>query len=273
MAESGSLAQRVAPYRAVLASRVRAQASYRASFVTDLIGSLLVGLVELAEVWVIFGQVQVLGGLSFSAVLMVFGLSNVAFSIADLAVGHADRIPRYIQAGTIDVFYLRPLPVLTQLLTSEVSLRRLTRVAVGAVALGVGLHANDIAHPGRAALLVAMAVVFGSIIFGALFVTAGGAQFWLVNGAELTNSFTYGSSYASSQPASLFGTGMRITFGFVVPAAFIGYLPTLAILGLPGRALLPAWLAWLLPVVAAWTVLVAATVWRAGMRHYQGAGG
>jgi ABC-2 type transport system permease protein len=263
----------LAPYRAVLASRVRAQTAYRVSFTSDLAGALLVGLVELAETWVIFSQVDVLGGLDLGGILLVFGLANICFSVADLLVGHLDRLPTYIREGTLEVFYLRPQPLLAQLMTSEISLRRLTRIGVGAAALVVGLLANEVPDPGRAAGVIALALVFGTLIFCALFVSAAGLQFWLVNGAEFTNAFTYGGSFAATQPASVFGTGLKITFGFVIPAAFVGYLPTLVVLGLPGPALLPAWLAWCLPLAAAWSCLLAGLLWRAGVRHYQGAGG
>jgi ABC-2 type transport system permease protein len=56
---------------------------------------------------------------------MVFALANLAFALADLAVGHLDQLPTYLRAGTLDAFLLRPLPVLAQLVTSDISLRRL----------------------------------------------------------------------------------------------------------------------------------------------------
>ena len=261
------------PYRAVLASRLRSQRAYRAGFALDLGSSLLVGLTELAEVWIIFHNVRVLGGLDFHAVLLLFGLSNLAFSAADLLVGHVDTLPTYIRAGTVDAFYLRPLPLLAQLVTSEISLRRLTRIAVAAVALGLGLTLNDIDwDPATVAMLV-VAAVFGTAIFAGLFVCAASLQFFLVNGSELTNSFTYGGSYAASQPASIFPTPLRLVFGYLFPVAFTAYLPTLAVLGLPGPAGLPTWLAWLTPVAAAWVWLMALLLWRWGTRHYQGGGG
>ncbi len=98
------------PYRAVLASRVRAQRTYRTGFALDLLGSLLVGLVELGEVWVIFSNVHVLGGLRFNQILLVFGLADLAFSLADLSFGHLDTLPDFLRAGTLDAFYLRPQP-------------------------------------------------------------------------------------------------------------------------------------------------------------------
>jgi viologen exporter family transport system permease protein len=261
------------PYRAVVASRIRAQLSYRTGFALDLAGSLLIGGVEFGEVWVIFSNVHALGGLTFHAILVVFGLSNLAFSAADLLVGHVDTLPTYIRAGTVDAFYLRPMPLLAQLMTSELELRRLTRIGVAVVALAVGLRLNAVPLDLRSVALVALAVGFGTAVFAGLFVCAASLQFFLVNAPELTNSFTYGGSYASSQPASVFPGPLKALFGYVVPVAFTAYLPTLALLRLPGPFGLPAWLAWLLPVAAAWVWAVAWLLWRLGTRHYQGGGG
>lgn len=261
------------PYRAVLASRVRAQRSYPVGFTLDFMGSLLIGLTEFGEVWVIFHNVQALGGLDFDAILVLFGLSNMAFSIADLVVGHLDTLPTYIRTGTLDAFYLRPLPVLNQLMTSEIDLRRISRIVVALAALCAGLARNDVAIDPRNALLVAIAVVFGAALFAGLFVCAASLQFFLINGAELTNAFTYGGSYASSQPASIFPGPLKMLFGYLVPVAFTAYLPTLALLDLPGPGGLPAWLAWLLPLAAGWVWLTALVLWRWGTRHYQGGGG
>lgn len=261
------------PYRAVIGSRIRAQRSYRTSFALDLFGSLLIGLAEFGEVWVIFHNVRVLGGLDFNAILLLFGLSNLAFSMADLLVGHVDNLPTFVRMGTIDAFYLRPQPVLAQLMTSELSLRRLARIGVGLVALTAGLTQNDIVWGPQVVAMLALAVVCGTAIFAGLFVCAASLQFFLINGSELTNSFTYGGSYAASQPASIFPTPLKMIFGYLVPVAFTAYLPTLVILRLPGPPGLPSWLAWLTPLAALWVWFLALTLWRWGTRHYQGGGG
>jgi len=163
------LAALTAPYRAVLASRMRSQRSHRASFRLDLVSSVLVGLVELAEVWVVFHSVSELGGLDFAAVLLVFGIADLAFSLADLAFGHCDELPTYLRAGTLDVFYLRPQPLLLQLVTSEISLRRLARAAVGVASLVAGLWVNDIAWGIGAVALLVIALVSGTVTFAAFF--------------------------------------------------------------------------------------------------------
>lgn len=264
---------RLAPYRAVLSSRMQSQRSYRLNFRLDLASSFLVGLVELAEIWVLYRSVHQIGGLSFAHVLLVFGLADLPFSLADLLVGHCDNLPTYVRAGTLDVFYLRPQPLLLQLITSDISLRRLARAAVGGVSLGVGLWVNDIAWtPAHAGLLV-QSLLTGTVIFAGMFVWASGAQFFLINGAELTNAFVYGGRYAATQPARVWSRPLKALFGFVFPMAFTAYLPALALLDLPGPPWLPAWLAWWTPAAAVWTWAMALLSWRWGVRHYQGGGG
>ncbi|MGF7237152.1 MAG: ABC transporter permease [Frankia sp.] len=264
---------RLRPYRAVLASRARSQASYRANFTLDLVSSLLAALVELAEVWVLFHAVTRLGGLEFHQILLVFGLADLAFSLADLAFGHCDNLPTYLRAGTIDVFYLRPQPLLLQLVTSDISLRRLARAAVGLVALGAGLAVNHVAWSvGNVALLV-VALLSGWATFAAMFVWAGGLQFFLVDGAEMTNAFVYGGRYAATQPASVWSRPLKAVFGYFFPMAFTGFLPTLTLLDLPAPAWLPTWLGWCGPLAALWTWAMALLWWRWGVRHYSGGGG
>ena len=126
------IADRLRPYRVLLASRARAQMQYRTSFVTDILGTVGVGLAEFAEVWVIFHNVDVLGGLDFTAALLVFALSNLAFSLADMFVGHLDQLPRYIRAGQVDASTCAPCRCSTQLMTSDLSLRRVGRLSVAA---------------------------------------------------------------------------------------------------------------------------------------------
>ncbi|WP_426563612.1 ABC transporter permease [Angustibacter sp. McL0619] len=260
-------------YRVLLGSRMAAQTSYRTSFALDLLGQLGLALLELSEIYVVFHNVDMLGGLDFGAALLVFALANVSWSVADTLVGHLDTLPTYIRTGTLDAMLLRPLPVLAQLVTSDVSLRRLARTAMGLVVLVAALPlAVDDWTPARVVLLVVTPVT-GAAIFAALFVCATGAQFWLVDGSEMTNGFTYGSSYVASYPTSVLHGVARTFFTFVVPAAFVSYLPALAITGQEGAPGLPSWLGWCTPLMALLIWGAALQWWRFGLRHYTGAGG
>lgn len=269
----GDLRADLAVSRVLIGSRVRSQRTYGTSFALDLAASGLITLIEFAEVWVIFHNVDALGGLTLVQVMLVFGLAEMTFSLADLVVGHVDEMPVFIRAGTLDVLYLRPLPVLAQVITSDFQLRRLARTAMGAGILVTGLVLADVDWTPDRALLLAVAIPCGVAIYAALFVAAGGLQFFLVDGAETTNAFVYGGRYAGSQPASVWPRSLVLVFGLVFPVAVTGFLPALWLTGGAGTDLLRPWMAWLAPVAVLWAWLAALACWRWGMRHYQGAGG
>jgi ABC-2 type transport system permease protein len=125
--------------------------------------------------------------------------------------------------------------------------------------------------PARVLLLVVTPLA-GCAIFCSIFVAAAAASFWLVEGTEFANAFTYGGNYLSSLPFTIFHVAVRRFFTFVVPGAFVAYLPTLGLLGRPDPAGLPGWLSWSGPLAAVLAASGAGLQWRSGLRHYVGAG-
>ena len=235
-------------YLVLTGMHMRAQTAYRGSFAVELVASVGATVTGFAELYVIFANVPVLGGLTFPAALLVFALGHVSFSIADVLVGHLDTLPTYLRAGTLG------------------------RTVAVSVLAAAALARNDVRWSPADAALVLVTVCSGAAIFAALFVAAAAAQFWLVEGTEFTAAFVYGGSYAAQFPASAFSLPVRLLFTFVVPAAFVAYLPVLTLLGRPAPDGAPQWIGWCTPVAAAVLWAVALLGWRAGLRHYTGAG-
>jgi ABC-2 type transport system permease protein len=260
-------------YTALLRAGMAGQATYRASFAVELLGTAFgVGL-DFVEVFAVFHQVPSIAGLSFTEVVLVFAISSTGFATADLLVGQSDAVIQHVRTGTFDVVLLRPLSVLGQLAAADLQLRRLGRITVSLLLLAVVLTRLDIDWtPARAALL-AVAPVAATVVFGALFVAAGGVAFWLVDATDVTNALTYGSAYLGQWPTAVLSPVLARFFTFVIPAAFTGYLPALALLGRPDPSGLPGWLAWASPLAALVAAMLAGLVWRSGIRHYVGAGG
>jgi ABC-2 type transport system permease protein len=259
-------------YLRIIVSRLRGQLAYRTSFGLDVLAQLLAQGIELVVILVLFTQVRTLGGFSGPEVLLMYGLAATAFGLADLLAGAVEELPVQIRTGEFDVLLLRPLNTLAQLLTLDVALRRTGRVAVG---FGVYVWALATVAPDWTPWTVLLAVTappVGTVIIGAIFVATNAVSFWLVDGSEVANAFTYGSSFATSYPITVYGPWLRRVLCFVVPSAFVAYFPALGLLGRPDPLGLPGALSWCGPLVAVAAVGVAGLVWRSGVRHYQGTG-
>lgn len=260
-------------YRSLIGAQLRSQFSYRSSFVLNTVGSFLVGWLEFLEIYVLLNNTPTLGGLNFAEAALVFALANLGFSLADLVCGQLDSLPTFIRTGQLETYLVRPMPLVAQMITSTVQLRRLGRTLVGITILIFALTQLDLTVTPATVYLLIITPLAAAAIYGSFFLTAGGLQFYLIDGTEFTNSFVYGGSYAGQLPGSVLVTPLRVFFTFVVPALFTSYLPSLVLLGKEGPPFAPAWLGWFAPVVAVLAWATALFFWRTGIRKYTGAGG
>jgi hypothetical protein len=61
----------------------------------------------------------------------------------------------------------------------------------------------DLGYNASTIYLLVITPLVGAAIYGAFFVTAGGLQFFLIDGAEFTAAFVYGGAYAGQLPGSV----------------------------------------------------------------------
>ncbi|WP_437023214.1 ABC transporter permease [Streptomyces sp. enrichment culture] len=259
-------------YRLVAGMWIRSTMAYRASFVMTAAVSFVVTGLDFAAILLMFSRVDALGGWSLPEIAFLYGLSAVAFGLADLAIGSAERLGRRVRDGTLDTLLVRPAPVLAQLAADRFALRRVGRVTQGALVLGWALTAVEVDWtPGRLLLMPVM-LVSGAVIFGAVFVAGAAFQFVAQDAAEVANAFTYGGTTLLQYPPTLFAQELVRGVTFVLPLAFVNWLPASYVLGQPYPLRLPWWAAFVSPVAAGVCCALAGLAWRTGLRSYRSTG-
>lgn len=262
----------VRAYGFIVAMWVRSTMAYRASFAMMLAANFATTFLDFAAIMIMFSQVDALGGFTLPEVAFLYGTSCVAFGLSDLLLGTAERVGRRVRDGTMDVLLTRPVPVLSQLAADRFALRRLGRIIQGSLVLGWAVLRLDLDWtPGRVALLFSM-VLSGAAIFGCVFVLGGAFQFWAQDASEVQNAFTYGGTTLLQYPPTVFGKELVRGVTFVVPLAFVNWLPALRLLGRDDPLGLPGGLDFASPAVALLCCAVTGLVWRAGLRAYRSTG-
>lgn len=252
---------------------MRSQAEYRSSFALEIVGSVFVGLIEFVEVFAIFGRTTSIGSFRYHDVLLLFGFAAISFAFADLCIGHIENLSTYVRAGTLDALLLRPLSIVAQLATSDFSLRRVGRAVLSCGVLAFALSSSSIDWtPAHIAIVIATPLI-GTVIYGCVFIATASVAFWFTDAGEFANAFTYGGNYVAHFPFSIYGQALRQFFTFVIPVAFVSYVPTLAILGRLHAEGWPTWAGATPAVAAALALGGTRAAWTTGVRHYVGAGG
>lgn len=259
-------------YRMIAAMWIRSTMAYRASFIMTMLANFAATALDFATILLMFSHVDRLGGYSLPEVAFLYGIAGTAFGLADLAVGSVDRLGRRVRDGTLDTLLVRPAPVLAQVAADRFALRRLGRITQGLLVLGYAIAVLDIAWTPLKVLLLPVMLLSGGAIFAAVFVGGAAFQFVAQDAAEVQSSFTYGGGTLLQYPPTVFAKDLVRGVTFVVPIAFVNWLPALYVLGRPYPLDLPTWVAFTPPLVAAGCCALAGLAWRAGLRSYRSTG-
>lgn len=266
------LAEGLRAYRLIAGMWVRSSMTYRASFAVTALGNLVVTGLDLVTILLMFSQVDSLGGWPLPDVVFLYGLSVTAFGVADLAFGSMDVLGTRMRDGSFDMLLVRPAPVLAQVGADHFALRRLGRITQGALVLGWALVSVDVDWTVAKVLLVPVMLVSGAVIFCAVFVAGAAFQFLAQDATEVQNAFTYGGTTLLQYPPTVFGKDFVRGVTFVLPLAFVNWVPASYVLGRPYPLGLPEGAAFAPPLVAAACCALAGLAWRAGLRSYRSTG-
>ncbi|MGW0821466.1 ABC transporter permease [Streptomyces sp. NPDC002845] len=259
-------------YRMIAAMWIRSTMAYRASFAMTVCADFAVTAFDFAAIWLMFSHVDELGGYTLPEVAFLYGLTSTAFGLADLTLGSMERLGRRVRDGTLDTLLVRPAPVLAQVAADRFALRRVGRITQGLVILGYAVSRLDIDWIPLKMAMLPMTLLSGSVIFMAVFVAGAAFQFVAQDASQVQNSFTYGGNTLLQYPPTVFGADLLRGVTFVLPLAFVNWLPALYVLGRPYPLDLPGWVAFTPPLVGAGCCVLAGLAWRAGLRSYRSTG-
>ncbi|MDQ0684114.1 ABC-2 type transport system permease protein [Streptomyces achromogenes] len=259
-------------YRLIAGMWVRSTLTYRVSFAVTVLTGLLVTGLDFVAILLMFSRVEVLGGYALPEIALLYGLSATSFGVADLAIGSAGRLGTRVRDGTLDMLLVRPAPVLAQAAADRFALRRVARIMQGGLVLGWALVSLDVAWTPVKVLLVPVMLVCGGVIFSAVFVAGAAFQFVAQDAAEVQHAFTYGGQTLLQYPPTVFGKELVRSVTFVLPLAFVNWVPAAYVLGRPYPLGLPGWAAFASPVAALACAAAAGLAWRVGLRSYRSTG-
>lgn len=251
---------------------IRVSMSYRASFALLTLGQFLITGLDFVAILVMFSNVDALGGFSLSEIAFLYGGSTLCLGFADLLLGNIERLGERIRLGTLDAMMVRPVSVYVQMCADDFALRRLGRITQAGLVFAWSVSALNLDWTAARVAMLPYLLVFGTAIFLAIFTIGAAVQFWTAESSQLANSFTYGGSTLAQFPMTIYPLEAVKALTFVVPITFVNWYPSLFILDKPDPLGLPAPVQFAAPLAALVLTVLAAVVWRTGLRRYRSTG-
>lgn len=259
-------------YRRFLGVSLRSQMQYKASFLMQLAGRLLVNSGELMAIFVLFDRFGSIGGWNVYQVAFLYGIVNVSFAVADAMSTGFDLFGDMVKSGDFDRILTRPRSTILQLGGQELTLRRISRLTPGIAALVFAAMNMELDWSLANSGLLLLSVAGGAALFAGLIVLQATLAFWTTETLELMNALTYGGVETTQYPINIYRPWFRNIFTFGVPLATVSYFPSLAIMGVPDPLGTPLWFQYLAPLIGIGFLLASLQVWRFGVRRYMSTG-
>ncbi|WP_336212249.1 ABC transporter permease [Nonomuraea sp. LPB2021202275-12-8] len=245
----------------------RGAMQYRMNTVIGILSGALWQGTGFAFIWVVMHTFPSLAGWGLAEIAFLYGMRLTAHALAMIPLMSVNDIQWVVRNGEFDRFLLRPLNPLVQLMGNRVGIGQFGDLLVGVALL---VFAGQNAHIQWNAWLFAfcfVAIVGGALIEAAFFLGLCSLSLRMVDTFALRLFVDDVFSKFGSYPMKIFGGVTEWLLTFVLPVAFVAYLPSSVVLGkLDNPWALAA------PLLGVVLVSLAYLIWRRQLDHYQSVG-
>ncbi len=232
---------------ALVRAGMREEMQFRANFLIEVAFGLVYQTIGFAFIWVVLGKFQAIGGC-------------------------INDVQGMVQEGEFDTMLVRPMPIALQFMFGGFRIAIVGNVVAAMILLGVGLRTTSIDWTLAKAVFLVLAVTGSGLVRGA-FELAGCALVFrsLVSGwVQFATDSLFGQFGA--YPLDIFARRARQLLTYVIPVAFVAWVPSTVLLDRTDVLPFPAWIAWCTPVLGAVLMAIAWWLFLRESRQYQSSG-
>jgi ABC-2 type transport system permease protein len=263
----GELARGAGLIGAFVRANLRKVLEYRTNFAIGVAAIMTRHVIGLLTLWVIFAHTRALGRWEPYQVLYLYGYMSLIVAIWHATLANTLRVEVLVRDAGFDLFLVRPLPPLFQLMFYYFDDDALGDFIPAIACLAVASARLDVRYTPATMLVFALGLAGGVLIHFGIHLLLSAWSFWYVKSRALLNLFSELRRFGD-YPLDIFPVTIQWLLTVVVPIAFAGFFPAAEVLSPESFV----WIAWLSLPVGVLAVAVGGVVWHRGLATYQSAG-
>ena len=198
---------------------------YKVNAIIGILAFLFMEATSLITLYVLVSSVPSIDGYSIYHIGMLFGLTNMAVGIDHLLTDRLWMVAYFeVKLGKLDHMFLRPLPVLFQVIASEVQLEALGELIIAvAMIIFCGSRVEIVGGIG-AILLVILGIICAAIIISSFKIFVASLAFKFKRSGPLLQ-FIYNFSGFTKYPMKIYPKVIQVILTFVIPLGLCLFYP------------------------------------------------
>ena len=212
-------------YRVFVAQFFKSIVQSKVNFFIGLTGFFLTQITGIAFLYLVFEQIPVLDDWSLEQLIFIYGFAQIPRGLDHLFTDNIWMLAwQLIVNGKFDRYMVRPMNLYLQVIFEKLQPDALGELLVGIILIVISLTKGIVIVDVPRVLLFIVSVCAGAIIYTAIKLLFASFAFWIkVSGPVLYTAYQLADF--AKYPSGIYAKGVRFVITWVIPFAFVAYLP------------------------------------------------
>ena len=218
-------------YRVQIAQFFKTIVQSKVDFLLGLFGFFFTQIAGIIFLYLVFEQIPDLQGWTLEQLIFIYGFAQIPRGIDHLFTDNIWLISwRMIINGDFDRYMLRPMNLLFQVISEKLQPDALGELLVGTILVVRAITKGVVVLDGMRILFFFLSIAAGALIYTAIKLIFASMAFWVkMSGPFL--QVAYNMADFAKYPTEIYAKGVRFIITWVLPFAFVAYLPAGYFLG------------------------------------------
>ena len=213
----------------LIKQNIKAQFEYNISTYLLIVGQFIAQLTFVMGFFLLFKTLGSINGYVFSQALLVYALVNISYTCAEILGKGINNLAELIRRGSLDIYLMRPQPLLLQIMGSGAEISRVGRLITSVGLVVMALVKSSVQWNLFKIIALVTIPLGGIILFLGLYILFGALTFYSVNSINISILLMGSGSDCLHYPVDVMNKAVRVVLTYIFPFAVINYYPFLYI--------------------------------------------
>ncbi|MCM1283351.1 MAG: ABC-2 family transporter protein [Muribaculaceae bacterium] len=254
-------------YRVLASQFLKTILQSKVDFLMGLFGFFFTQIMGIAFLYLVFEQIPSLQGWTLEQLIFIYGFAQIPRGIDHLLTDNIWLVSWWMVIdGDFDRYMLRPMNVFFQVICEKLQPDALGELLVGTILVGMSLSKGILTVDAVHILLFFVSILAGALIYTAVKLFFASLAFWVKQSGPFLQ-VAYEMANFAKYPTEIYGKVVQFLITWVIPFAFVAYLPASYFLMGKGAAVIGVEC-----VIAVVFFAIAYALFCYGTRRYESAG-
>lgn len=218
-------------YRVLVSQFLKTILQSKVDFFMGLIGFFFTQIMGIAFLYLVFDQIPDLQGWTLDQLIFIYGFAQIPRGIDHLFTDNIWMVSWWmVIEGDFDRYMLRPMNVFFQVICEKLQPDALGELLVGFTLLILSISKGVVVFSISKVLLFFVSVIAGAIIYTSIKLFFATIAFWVKQSGPFLQ-VAYNLADFAKYPTEIYSKAVRFLITWVIPFAFVAYLPASYFLG------------------------------------------